>query len=179
MSDGRRWLFTCVFYASAMALALYTSDLGELFTIFGSLCGWATLFGVPGALLLDRAGPWSTVAKDRAAGVEVGVNGVSSLAFVAGWTMILGGGAVCGLCLALSLLEGAVREACDDQQTAAVALCVSQCGACPNGQGAVAASSNCTDGDICALEAAFVLAEGCLFHFVPAKDVLEHACMGV
>ena len=39
MSDGRRWFFTCVFYAAAMALALYTSNLGELFTIFGSLCG--------------------------------------------------------------------------------------------------------------------------------------------
>lgn len=113
----------------------------------------------------------------RAVGVEVGVNGVTSRAFVAGWTMILGGGAVCALCLALSLLEGAVREVCDDQQVAAVALCVSQCNACPPSAGA-GAINNCTNGDICALEAAFVLAEGCLFHDVPAKDVLESACMG-
>ena len=68
-----------------------------------------------------------------------------------------------------------MREVCDDQQTAAVALCVLQCGAGPNGEGAVVASSNCTDGDICALEAAFVLAQGCLFHDAPAKDVLEPA----
>ena len=49
MSSGRRRCFTIVFYIGALALALLTSDLGELFTIFGSLCGWATLFAVGGA----------------------------------------------------------------------------------------------------------------------------------
>jgi hypothetical protein len=112
----------------------------------------------------------------RSAGAKVGMSGVTRRAFVAGWTMILGGGALCTLCLALSLLDGAVREVCDDQQSAAIVLCVSQCGTCPPGIGA---TTNCSRGDICDLEAAFVLVEGCLFHDVPAKDVLEGACMGV
>jgi amino acid permease len=74
MSAGRRRCFTIVFYIGALTLALLTSDLGELFTIFGSLCGWATLFAVPGALLLDRAGAWaaSPLAAEAINGVTSG-----------------------------------------------------------------------------------------------------------
>eukprot|EP01043_Picozoa_sp_COSAG02_P071860 COSAG02_NODE_13308_length_1411_cov_1030.461128_1_plen_179_part_10 len=35
MSDSRRRWFSCGFFAAALFLALLTSDLGELFTIFG------------------------------------------------------------------------------------------------------------------------------------------------
>ena len=107
MSDRRRVVFTTGFYAAALTLALLTDDLGELFTVFGSLCGWATLFGVPGALLLDRGGPWARPATDPAA-----KHGVHRWAFAAGWADILGGGAICAICLVLEFTQN-VGVACD------------------------------------------------------------------
>ncbi len=183
MSDSRRRWFSCGFFAAALTLALLTSDLGELFTIFGSLCGWATLFAVPGALLLDRAGPWAASPVDEAHTI----NGVSSSAFVLGWLMILGGGLLCGLCLVLDFMQQ-VAVVCDEQQTQVVAQCVVQCTSClgnvgdprrhPGQQGrdGLSGKGNCTE--FCPLEHAFKLAEECLFQGVAsARDVLESACI--
>lgn len=177
MSDSRRWWFSCVFFAAALTLALLTSDLGELFTIFGSLCGWATLFAVPGALLLDRAGPWAASPVDE----TQTINGVSCPAFICGWLMILGGGFLCGLCLVLDLLHQ-VAVVCDEQQTQVVAQCVARCASClgdhsnTGRQPGLAGQGNCTE--FCPLEHAFKLAEECLFQGVAsAKDVLEAACI--
>lgn len=180
MSDARRRWFSCGFYAAALTLALLTSDLGELFTIFGSLCGWATLFAVPGALLLDRAGPWAVSPVDQ----MQAINGVSCPAFIVGWTMIMGGGSVCGLCLILDFVQQ-VGIVCDEQQTQVVARCVAQCASClvgvdgqqaaGHGEGGTVGGGNCTE--FCPLARAFEMAEECLFHGVSAKAVLESACM--
>lgn len=180
LSDSRRRWFSCVFFAAALSLALLTSDLGELFTIFGSLCGWTTLFAVPGALLLDRTGPWAASPVDD----TQSINGVSSPAFIIGWLMIFGGGSICALCLVLDFVQQ-VAVVCDEQQSQVVAQCVAQCASClgnihdPSRQPGLPVApgkENCTD--FCPLERAFELAEECLFQGIAsARDVLESACI--
>ena len=91
MSELKRYVLTLLFFGGNLALALLTSELGELFTVFGSFCGWATMFGVPAALLLDTRGPYRQHRWAR----------------MAGWAGGLGGGVVCAACLVLEFTEWA------------------------------------------------------------------------
>ena len=124
------------------------------------------MFAVPGALLLDRAGPWAA----SPLGETQIINGVSASAFIVGWLMIMGGGFLCGLCLVLDFVQQ-VAVVCDEQQTQVVALCVAKCTSCLGDT-----NGNCTE--FCPLEHAFELSEECLFQGVAsARDVLESACI--
>jgi amino acid permease len=98
LSTQRRYALTMLFFGGTLALALLATDLGTLFTIFGSLCGWAVMFGVPACLLLDRGGPYQRKQADR---THVADRSVEVWAYVAGWVVAVGGGLVCVSCLAL------------------------------------------------------------------------------
>ena len=87
MTRSRRWLLTLVFYAGTLVVACSIQDLGSLWTIFGSSCGYVVMFFVPACGLLARHGPWRGGGAAKALGL----------------VMLVGGGSICGFCVLTSI----------------------------------------------------------------------------
>lgn len=88
MSVCLRVGLTLVWFALTVIVACSIEDLGTLWTVFGSTCGYVVMFFVPACGLISAAGPWQL--QNRAARTL-------------GMSMLLGGGSICAYCVVISV----------------------------------------------------------------------------
>jgi hypothetical protein len=88
--DTRMDLMACG--ATAQGAALLVRDLGDLWTVFGSTCGFVVMFAIPASGLLSH--------KSKAIYFRYCAPWIVRLV---GCVLLLGGAVTCGLCIVVSL----------------------------------------------------------------------------